>query len=195
MTMNIVRFIPGLTATAGALLATAFLSSAHAHADDNDVTFVVIPSDDAEITSISGIPPFDQTISYSGEFSVSIGGNPPLDGVFGNATFYSDIFGLHNVELEGENDGVPVYIIDDLSFGNGYDNVYADVIGSGPDGTNAISDTLVTPFGNFDIPTTFDALEFAAPLGAAALDTDFSSFAAALDADWTTLVADFSALF
>jgi hypothetical protein len=52
---------------------------------------------------------------------------------------------------------------------------------------------VFTPFGNFDIPTTFDAaaLEFGAPAaGAAATD-----WPAALDADWTTLVTDFGALF
>jgi hypothetical protein len=196
MTTNIRRFIPGLTATAGAVLASAFLSSAYAHAD-NDITFVVTPTDGAsEITSIGGIAPFDQTISYTGEFAISVGGAPPIDGALGDATFYSDIFGLHNVEFVGTDElGVPGYIIDDLSFGNGFDNIYSDVIGNGPGGTNDITDILVTPFGNFDIPTTFDALDFPGPLGAAALDTDFSSFAAALDADWTTLVGDFSALF
>jgi hypothetical protein len=157
MTMNIRRFIPGLTATAGALLASAFLSPAYAHADE-DITIAVSPVDGAsEITSIGGLAPFEQTISYSGEFVVSVGENPPLDPLSGNAAFYSDIFGLHNVELEVESNGVTQYILDDLSFGNGYDNVYADFIGGGPDGGNVISDTLVTPFGNFDIPMTFDA--------------------------------------
>jgi hypothetical protein len=77
--------------------------------------------------------------------------------------------------------------------------VYTDYIGTGPDGTNTITDTFVTPFGDFNIPTTYDAAAyFPTPLGAAALDTDFTDFtgfAAALDADWTTLVTDFGALF
>jgi hypothetical protein len=66
-------------------------------------------------------------------------------------------------------------------------------VGLGTGGGNEITDTVVTPFGNFDIPTTFDAaaLDFAAPAAASAA-TDWT---AALDADWTTLVTDFSALF
>jgi hypothetical protein len=197
MTMNIGRLMPALTATAGALLATAFLSAAVAHADPN--TFVVIPDPEdgpSTITAVGGIAPFDTTVSYSGFFGVSFGGSSGLEGVVGNATYYSDIFGLHNVELQGEFNGSTTQVIDDLSFGNGYDNVYTDFIGTGPDGTNSITDTLVTPFGDFNIPTTYDAAaDFPTPLGAAALDTDFTGFAATLDADWTTLVTDFSALF
>jgi hypothetical protein len=172
MTISIRRLMPALTTTAGALLATAFLSSAISHADAY---------------------PFDITPDpeYSGLFLVD-GGLP----IFGNATYYSDIFGLHNVDVQGEFNGIPTQIIDHLSFGQGYENLYTDVIGTGPDGTNSITDTLVTPFGDFNIPTAFDAAaDFPTPLGAAALDTDFTGFGAALDADWTTLVTDFGALF
>jgi hypothetical protein len=197
MTVNIRCLMPALTATAGAFLATAFLSSAFAHADPN--TFVVIPDPEdgpSALTAVGGIAPFDTTISYSGVFVVDFGGSSAGEGVFGNATYYSDIFGLHNVELQGEFNGVPTQVIDDLSFGNGYDNVYTDMIGAGPDGSNSITDIFVTPFGDFNVPTTYDAAaDFPTPLGAAALDTDFTSFAAALDADWTTLVTDFGALF
>jgi hypothetical protein len=62
-----------LTATAGALLATAFLSAAVAHADPN--TFVVIPDPEdgpSAITAVGGIAPFDTTISYSGFFASAL---------------------------------------------------------------------------------------------------------------------------
>jgi hypothetical protein len=68
-----------------------------------------------------------------------------------------------------------VYSITDL--GGGFANVYVAV--PNEDGTAAasITDTLVTPFGNVDIPTEFDAIAFLdpgaafAPLGA---DGDFT---------------------
>jgi hypothetical protein len=192
MTKNIRRRMPALTATAGALRATAFLSSAIGHADAFSFDIIPDPEDSVvQIVATGGIAPFDQTLSYTGLFLVD-GALP----VFKNATYYSDIFGLHNVDVQGEFNGIPTQIIDHLSFGQGYENLYTDVIGTGPDGTNSITDTFVTPFGDFNIPTTYDAAaDFPTPLGAAALDTDFTGFAAALDADWTTLVTDFSALF
>ena len=198
MTTIIRRFMPALTTTAGALLAIAFLSSAFAHADPN--TFVVIPDPQdgpSAITAVGGIAPFDTTISYSGEFGVSFGGSAGLEGVFGNATYYSDTPpGCTTSNFRVSSTACQREVIDDLSFGNGYDNVYTDMIGAGPDGSNSITDIFVTPFGDFNIPTTYDAAaDFPTLLGAAALDTDFTSLAAALDADWTTLVADFSALF
>jgi hypothetical protein len=191
MTMNIRGLMPALSATAGALLATAFLSSAVAHADVTAFTITPDPEDGpTQLVSVGGIAPFDQIAEYSGEFQVSDG-----FAYFGNTSYYSDIFGLHNVLGQQTFNGDVVRILDDLSFGNGYDNVYTDVVGAGPDGTNSIGDTLITPFGDFNIPTTFDAAADFPPLGAAAVDTDFGGFVAALDADWTTLVTDVSALF
>jgi hypothetical protein len=60
--------------------------------------------------------------------------------------------------VDADAAGLPVigtvYSVTD--FGNGYENVYGAVPGSG-DSATTITDTLVTPFGNFDVPTDFDA--------------------------------------
>jgi hypothetical protein len=87
----------------------------------------------------------------------------------------------------------PAQIIDQFNFGSsGFENAYSDVIGGAPDGTNAISGTLITPFGDFNIPTTCDAAAvFDASNFAPAASTDWL---AALEADWTTPVTDFGAL-
>ena len=37
-------------------------------------------------------------------------------------------------------------------------NIYSDIPGAGPGGTDLISYSLDTPFGDFTIPTTFDAI-------------------------------------
>jgi hypothetical protein len=68
-----------------------------------------------------------------------------------------------------------VYSVTDL--GNGYENVYVAVPGT-DGGSATITDTLVTPFGNFDVPTPYDAtapLDPAAPLGALAATSSNAS--------------------
>lgn len=192
--MNIRRLLPALTAAASGLLAVAFLSSAYAGADVATYDIIPDPEDGpSQITAVGGFPPFDQTVSYSGLFTVNEIGR------VGNATYYSDVFGVHNVLLQFYSHDDPnalAGVIDETTFGSGWENVYTDFDGANFIGADGITDNLITPFGDFNIPTTFDALaEVPTPLGAAAVDTDFSGFAAALDADWTTLVADFGALF
>jgi hypothetical protein len=49
-----------------------------------------------------------------------------------------------------------VYSVTDL--GGGYENVYEAIPNADGTAAASITDTLVTPFGNFDIPTTFDAV-------------------------------------
>jgi hypothetical protein len=188
MPKNTRRFVTGLTATAGGLLATAFLSSAFAHADVTTFSIVPDPEDGpSQITAIGGVAPFDQTITYTGLFNVDGGA------VNGEATYYTDIFGLYNVELESMTGGVFPNFIDQLNFGSGYENVYTDSIGTGPDGANSISDTLITPFGEFNIPTTFDAaavldLSNFAPVAA-------SSASSLLETDFTSWITELGALF
>ena len=48
-------------------------------------------------------------------------------------------------------------MLDTANFRNGFENVYTDLVGEGPNGTNLIADMFNTPFGDFLIPTTFDA--------------------------------------
>jgi len=185
------RFVIPVTAAASGLLATAFLTTAFAAADVTTWDIIPDPLDGPnQLTAVGGFPPFDETASYAGVFTAN------EIGVVGNATYYSDMFGVHNVLLEF---GTPVNgVIDQTTFAPGWENVYTDFDGANPlDFTpSGVTDTLITPFGDFNIPTTFDAIaELPAPLGAASVDSGFGGFAAALDADWTTLVTDFSSLF
>jgi hypothetical protein len=81
----------------------------------------------------------------------------------------ANLFGVHNTEFtvtgvdpasgETASDLPPVGSVYDVAnFGNGFENVYVDIPGSGSSGDH-ITDTLVTPFGNFNIPTDFDAIQ------------------------------------
>ncbi|NDJ88901.1 hypothetical protein [Mycolicibacter kumamotonensis] len=79
---------------------------------------------------------------------------------------------LNNIDLADLPAVGTVYSVTDL--GGGFANVYEAVPGAGG-GSATITDTLVTPFGNLNIPTTFDAtspLDPAAPLGALAATSD-----------------------
>lgn len=75
---------------------------------------------------------------------------------------------LNNIDLTDLPALGTVYSVTDL--GGGFANVYQAIPGT-DGGPATITDTLVTPFGNLDIPTSFDAtapLDPAAPLGALA---------------------------
>jgi hypothetical protein len=77
-----------------------------------------------------------------------------------NALNSGDIAGTDGNPTDGS-----VYSVTD--FGMGIKNVYEAVPGSGSDSTASIHDTLVTPFGNIDLPTAYDAtadLDPGAPL-------------------------------
>jgi hypothetical protein len=139
------------------------------------------------------MPPFYQSFLEQGDFEVTnhfgSGGSFGL-GVVGQVSS-TNSFGLINQDLVSTDTDLGNYpahsVVDILSFGGGYENVYTDLTPAVAGATDSISDTFYTPFGSFDIPVAFDAAA-AAPAAA----TDWVS---ALETDWTTLVTDFSALF
>jgi hypothetical protein len=63
-----------------------------------------------------------------------------------------------------------VYSVTD--FGSGFENVYEAVPNADGTAASSITDTLVTPFGNIDLPTSYDAV---APLDPAAPLDDFAA--------------------
>jgi hypothetical protein len=193
--MNKHRFMFALTAAAAGLLAALSFSTANGRADVSTIGDAsALGFTPPDLLSESGMPPFDQTFLEHGVFLVPLpsGVEETTDGQLST----TDSFGAINQDFVSDdslNADVPNHsVIDIWNLGGGYENIYTDLAGLGTGGANEITDTVVTPFGNFDIPTTFDAaaLDFAAPAASAATD-----WTAALDADWTTLVTDFSALF
>jgi hypothetical protein len=171
------------------MAAAALLSQGVAKADDPFVFTIEPAGTDQTVLSISGTPPFDQTIIESGDFQVDFP-NGGLNEGPGIATFTENAFGFQNAELVYANH---LALYDVTSFGNGFANDYYDYAGIGgqPD---SIGDTFVTPFGDFNIPTTFDALAFTSGT-AAAEAVDPSNFASVLDADFTSLLTELGSLF
>jgi hypothetical protein len=195
MPTNTHRFMFAFTTTAAGLLAALSFSIATARADEWTIGGAGDPFPSPTVVSESGMPPFDQSFLEQGLFEVTdpSGAGAVTDGQLST----TNSFGTTNLDFVSDDSlstEVPNHsVIDIWSLGGGYENVYTDLVGLGTGGANEITDTVVTPFGNFDIPTTFDAaaFDFGAPaVGAAATD-----WAAALDADWSTLLTDFSALF
>jgi hypothetical protein len=202
MPMNARPFALALTAVAGGLLAAMSVSSGIAGADVWSIETATDDGYDAPaVLSVSGMPPFDQTLIEQGYFGVYDHDLGVIDDNSGILTS-TDSFGVINQDLvvNSYNLDVPDHsVIDILNFGAGYENVYADLPGLGAGGTNLITDTVVTPFGNFDVPVTFDAAALDVAISGASVSwaelLDPSGFAAALDADWTTFFTDLGGLF
>jgi hypothetical protein len=53
-------------------------------------------------------------------------------------------------------------VYDAFNLGNGYENVYTAIPGTG--GADTVTDTLVTPFGNVNLDSLFGSIDAAAPL-------------------------------
>jgi hypothetical protein len=120
-------------------------------------TFVLAGSDTIE--GVNGIPPADYDLLGTQGFSIMDGTTP--DGTF-TADFAnsSDILGNTTQDLlvtSSDNSNLPVGSVIDYFFSDGSDtryNVYSDI----PTATgDKITDTIVTPYGSFNVPTTFDA--------------------------------------
>jgi hypothetical protein len=156
-----------LVAAAGGLLGAAFLPVAVAFADDYDI--IPDPSSPEVVTGLYGFDFGLQTTPPA--VNGSVDGNQLFDfedttsgtsGTFeGDESTSSDAFGDTNEELlvtsdQSGTDAPPVgSVFDYYTFsGSGFENIYSDL--PSPSG-NLISDTLVTPFGDFTIPVTLDA--------------------------------------
>jgi hypothetical protein len=165
--MNRRRIARTLGAAAGGLLGTAFLPVAFAFADDT----VFDPASTETITGLYGIntapPAVDLSIQGSQEFDVGSAGTFHAD-----ESTATDLLGDTNQELLVTSDGsdstvgtaagdVPPVgsVIDTYTLGgdSGFANIYSDLASTTPGGADVISDTLVTPFGDINIPVTLDA--------------------------------------
>jgi hypothetical protein len=86
----------------------------------------------------------------------------------------TDLFGFTNTEINvtgvtpadvGDAASLPTKgsVYDALNLGNGYENVYTAIPGTAG-GSDTVTDTLVTPFGNVNLDSLFGSVDAAAPL-------------------------------
>ena len=139
--------------------------AAAAETDDATIPFEggdITPVGAETFTGIDGLPPAD----------VAIQGTQAFD--FGSGSFDADVTTTgtsvyaettETILVTSDTSGtvgtaagdVPAVgsVIDVANYGSGFETVYSDLISS--TGANVISETFVTPFGDFAIPTSFDA--------------------------------------
>jgi hypothetical protein len=126
--------------------------------DGYDIT----PTGPETLTGINGLPPVDVAIQGTQEFDIG-NGSFDADVTTTNTSVYDEttetILVTHDLSgTTGTAAGdVPAVgsVIDVANYGYGFESVYSDLIST--TGSTVITDTVVTPFGDFDLPTTFDA--------------------------------------
>lgn len=208
-----------LTLVAGGLLAAAQFPMAFnrlAFADDASDSSVFDPllqqffgfqrdaTSPATVYSISGEPPFFQSIHQTEFFGTEPTATLSAGSFQVDNEVITDPFGPASAELlvtnsEGGTSAPPVgSVYDVINIGGGVDNVYSDIAPTAPGGTDTLSDTLVTPFG--DIPLTTNLHAFLDPTdsfflyGATDPSTDLTDPSASIDAT-TQALSFFNPLF
>jgi hypothetical protein len=129
----------------------------------NTAASVLAPVSTVDVTAISGIPPVAVAFQGSQEFETAAGtfdaDTTTTSDIIGNSTEAILVTSASGVTGTAAGDVPPVgSVFNVLETGfSGYDNVYSDIPSTTPGGADVITDTLVTPFGDFAIPNTFDA--------------------------------------
>jgi hypothetical protein len=135
-------------------------------ADDYDI----VPASTEQFTGINGVPPLDVATQGVQTFDVDNTALGTVAGTFdADVSAAGDSYGdidrtiLVTSDLSGTTgtaagDTPPVgSVFDTFTFGDsGFENIYSD-LASTTAGGDVISDTFVTPFGDFTIPATIDA--------------------------------------
>jgi hypothetical protein len=149
------------------------LNAVAAESDDATIPFdgddiVAAPGTTETLTGINGLPPADVAIQGTQEFDV-VNSSGTVVGTFDAdvTTTSSDVYGESTEALLVTSDvsgtsgtaagDVPAVgsEIDVATDGLGLETVYSDLAST--TGAGVISGTLLTPFGDLAIPTTFDA--------------------------------------
>ena len=126
--------------------------------DGGDIT----PVGAETLTGINGLPPADVAIQGTQAFDFG-SGSFDADVTTTGTSVYAETTETLLVTSDISGTGgtaagdVPAVgsVIDVANYGSGFETVYTDLVSS--TGPNVISETFVTPFGDFAIPSTFDA--------------------------------------
>jgi hypothetical protein len=115
------------------------------------------------VTGIAAIPPFYQSVHQTVFFDTAATNTLPAGSFQADNNVLTNLKGPSFSELlvtssEQGTSAPPlgsVYEINNL--GGGFENVYSDIAPTTPGGTDTLSDTLVTPFGNVPLMTDLHA--------------------------------------
>jgi hypothetical protein len=150
--------------------ATAIIDAGTASSVPLSDDYEIVSASPEEFTGINGIPPFDVAVQGDQQFDVDNTALGTMAGTFdADVSTAGDGFGdidktilvtsdVSGTTGTGAGDVPPVgSVFDTFTFGDsGFENIYSDLASATPGG-DVISDTFVTPFGDFTIPATIDA--------------------------------------
>jgi hypothetical protein len=112
------------------------------------------------LTGVAGFLPSFDSVHLNEFFDTAPTGTLPAGLFQADSDVITNAMGLENAEIlvtsSGEGTSAPPIgsVYDVLNIGGGFENFYSDIAPTTPGGTDTLSDTLVTPFG--DIPLTVD---------------------------------------
>jgi hypothetical protein len=146
---------------------------------DGDI--VLDPGHVEHVTAINGFSPLTIAVQGVEKFDVDSASGATLGTFNADEATTTDGFGtvtqalLVTKDVSGTAGGSagdvpPVGSVFNTVTLDGYENIYSDIASTTPGGSDTITDTVVTPYGDFNIPTTFDATAEIAAANAAAID-------------------------
>jgi hypothetical protein len=154
------------------------------HATDIAITDGTIVPDlpyTEHITAINGLPPLSVAVQGFEKFDVDGGSGASVGSFDATETTTTDGIGtvtqaiLVTKDLSGTpgdaaGDVPPVGSVFNTLTAGANENIYSDIAATTPGGTDTVTDVVVTPYGDFDLPTTFDATAAIAAANAATID-------------------------
>ncbi len=135
----------------------------------------IVPVGSEQISGVNGVPPLDSSVQGYQEFDVdNMSGNAigtfdadvtTANGFFGNSSEALLVTADSGTTGTAAGDLPPIGSVFDVdSYGGGYETIYSDLVST--TSANVISETFVTPLGDFAIHPAFD-------LAANAADSSF----------------------
>jgi hypothetical protein len=125
----------------------------------------IVPVGSEQISGVNGVPPLNSTVQGYQEFDVdNASGNTigtfdadvsTTNGFFGGSSEALLVTADSGATGTAAGDLPPVGSVFDVdSYGGGYETIYSDLVST--TGANVISETFVTPFGDFAIHPAFE---------------------------------------
>lgn len=125
----------------------------------------IVPVGSEQISGVNGVPPLNSTVQGYQEFDVDNGSGTTIGTFDADVTTTNGFFGgSSEALLVAADSGAAGTAAGDLppvgsefdvqSYGGGFETIYSDLVST--TGANVISETLVTPMGDFAIHPTMD---------------------------------------
>ena len=132
----------------------------------------IVPVGAEQISGVNGVPPLDSSYEGYQEFALNDAAGNQIGTFDADVTTTNDIFGGPDNIFGGYSEAIlvtadsrtagttagelptvgSVFDVNDLGFG--FQSIYSDLVS--PTGPNVITETLLTPFGDFPLHPTFD---------------------------------------